>query len=259
MLNFMTNETKECLEASSILINTFYDLEGAAIDALKAKNPNIYNVGPLQLLGRHFISEETRLSGSSLWKTDPECIQWLNKWGPNSVICGSDGCSTIMTDEHLREFAWGLADSKVPFLWVVRPDVTRTGEQYGDAHGNLPQEFLDEIKDRGYITSWSPQNQVLAHPAVGVFLSHCGWNSTIESVSEGKPMICWPFLLNNKPIAGMQTQLALVREAILGEKGKQMRQNGLQWKEKAIKATEVGGASYNDFKRFLKEALHFDA
>ncbi|KAK8479644.1 hypothetical protein V6N11_034247 [Hibiscus sabdariffa] len=87
----------------------------------------------------------------------------------------------------------GLANSKHPFLWIVRPDVVM-GESAA-----LPEEFFEEIKDRGFITSWCLQDLVLSHRSVVAFLTHCGWNSTLESISRGVPMICWPFFAEQQP------------------------------------------------------------
>ncbi|MBA0735082.1 hypothetical protein Gogos_018960 [Gossypium gossypioides] len=96
----------------------------------------------------------------------------------------------------------GLTNFKHPFLWIVRPDI-----MMGDS-AILDEEFLEEIKDRGLITSWCNQYEVLSHPLVGVFLTHCGWNSTLEAILGGFPVICRPFLLINKLIIGM---LALIK------------------------------------------------
>ncbi|PON56515.1 UDP-glucuronosyl/UDP-glucosyltransferase [Parasponia andersonii] len=87
------------------------------------------------------------------------------------------------------EFWHGLMDSKKRFLWVIRPDLV-TGE--GDA-GSVQEEVT---RERGYIVGWAPQEEVLVHPAVGGFLTHSGWNSRLESIVAGVPMICLPSLLD---------------------------------------------------------------
>ncbi|KAF2294119.1 hypothetical protein GH714_007670 [Hevea brasiliensis] len=92
------------------------------------------------------------------------------------------------TIDWIPEFAWGLANSKQNFLWIMRPDLVQ-GES-----AILPKEFLDESKERGMMASWCQQEQILKHPSIGGFLSHMGWNSTIESLSSGVPMVCWPFI-----------------------------------------------------------------
>lgn len=90
-------------------------------------------------------------------------------------------------DRHLKELTWGLANNKHPFLGIIRQDVVM-----GDS-ASLPEEFIEHINDRGLLSSWCPQDQVLAHPSVDVFLTHCGWNSMVEAVSHGMPAVCWPF------------------------------------------------------------------
>jgi len=269
LLNFMNFEVQNCLRSSSVLINTFQDLEEKTLEYLKDNNSNIYTIGPLHLLSRYFPEKEKGFMsiGSNLWKNDSQCLTWLDKWEPNSVIYVNYGSITIMTEHHLKEFAWGLANSKLPFLWITRPDLVMDGSIV------LPQEFIDEIKDRGFITHWCIQEQVLSHPSVGVFVTHCGWNSTLESISAGVPMICWPFFaeqqINCRYICltwriGMEINQdakreeisKLAKEMIKGEKGMKMRQNCLQLKKKAIRAIEVRGSSHNDFYKFVKDVLH---
>eukprot|EP00261_Vitis_vinifera_P032668 XP_019073911.1 PREDICTED: 7-deoxyloganetin glucosyltransferase-like [Vitis vinifera] len=172
-----------------------------------------------------------------------------------------------MTDRHLKEFAWGLANSKYSFLWIIRPDIVM-----GDS-AVLPEEFLKETKDRGLLVSWCPQEQVLSHPSVGVFLTHCGWNSMLEAICGGVPVICWPFFADQQTNCryacttwGIGVEVdhdvkrdeieELVKEMMGGDKGKQMRKKAQEWKMKAEEATDVGGSSYTNFDKFIKEALH---
>ncbi|KAL5076275.1 hypothetical protein RYX36_015259 [Vicia faba] len=273
MFDFLGSEARNCLTSSTIIINTFEELEDEALNTLKAKNPNIYNIGPIHLLGRKFPEYENcfKVRGSSLWKNDSDCIKWLDKWKSCSVIYINYGSITVMTNYHLKEFAWGIANSKLPFLWIMRPDVV-----VGEETSSLPQEFLDEVKDRGYITSWCFQDQVLDHPSIGGFLTHCGWNSTLEAVSSSVPTICWPFFaeqqtncryLCNTWRIGMEINYDVKRDEITelvinmmdGEEGKEMRQKSLEWKKKAIESTDLGGSSYNNFHKLIKEILHHNA
>ncbi|XP_058179561.1 7-deoxyloganetin glucosyltransferase-like isoform X2 [Rhododendron vialii] len=224
--------------------------------------------GPVSLLAWNVIGDKAKLLNSSLWKEDRECLKWLDQRESKSVVYVNYGCLTVMTDQHLKEFAWGLANSKRPFLWIVRPDVVM-----GDS-AILPQGFLEETKDRGMVASWCPQVQVLSHPSIGVFLTHCGWNSTLESICGGVPMMCWPFFAEQQTNCryictewgvGMEFNEDVkrgeieefVNEMMEGNKGKQMRRKALEWKKKADEATAVGGSSYKNFDRFIKEALHY--
>ncbi|XP_021301175.1 7-deoxyloganetin glucosyltransferase-like isoform X2 [Herrania umbratica] len=260
-------KARNCLKAPAIIFNTFDEFEHEVLVAIAAKFPRIYTTGPLPLLARHIPDGPSKSIKSSLWKEDTNCIEWLNRREPSSVVYVNYGSVTVMSAQHLKEFAWGLANSKHPFLWIVRPDVVM-----GDS-AVLPDEFFEDIKDRGLMTSWCSQYQVLSHPSVGVFLTHCGWNSTMEAICRGAPVICWPFFADQQTNCryacttwgiGMEVDHDvkreniefLVKEMMEGDEGKKMKEKALEWKKKAEAATDVGGASYNDFDRFVKEALY---
>ncbi|XVF61597.1 hypothetical protein PTKIN_Ptkin08bG0143000 [Pterospermum kingtungense] len=268
MFDFLRLEFENCLKAPAIILYTFDEFEHKVLEAIAAKFPRIYTARPLSLLARHMpYDSPTKSMNSSLWKEGTNCIQWLNKREPNSVVYVNYGSVTVMSEQHLKEFAWGLANCKHPFLWIVRHDVVM-----GDS-AVLPEEFFEEIKDRGLITSWCSQSQVLSHPSVGVFLTLCGWNSTLEVICAGVPVICWPFFADQQTNCryactnwgiGMGVDHDVKRENIEflvkammeGDKGKKMKEKALGWKKKAEAATGVGGSSYNNFDRFVKEALH---
>ncbi|KAF6149451.1 hypothetical protein GIB67_016989 [Kingdonia uniflora] len=266
MFKFVQDEVENCLKAPAIIFNTFYDLEHEVLDEIEHIFPNVYTVGPLAMLGQHLPESEVKSMGSNLWKEDSSCLQWLNKQAPGSVFYVNFGSITVMTEKQLIEFAWGLANSKHPFLWIIRPDVIM-----GDSI-TLPQEFMEETKERGLISSWCAQDQVLLHPSVGGFLTHCGWNSTLESISGGVPMVCWPFFAEQQTNCryacvnwdiGMEIDNnaereeveVIVREMMEGEKGKNLREKAFEWKDMAQKATKEGGSSHNNFDRVIKEVL----
>ncbi|KAK8710920.1 hypothetical protein V6N13_146229 [Hibiscus sabdariffa] len=266
MFDFLGSEARNCLNASAIVFNTFDELEHEVLEAVVAKFPRIYTVGPLNLLGRHVPESQFNSLTPSLWKEDTDCIEWLDQREPESVVYVNYGSVTVMSDYHLKEFAWGLANCKRPFLWMVRPDVVM-GES-----AVLPEEFFEEIKGRGFIASWCQQDLVLSHPSVAVFLTHCGWNSTLESISRGVPVICWPFFAEQQtncrfacttwgigmevnPDVNRNDVEALVKEMMEGDNGQKMKKKALEWKEKAEAATRVGGSSYNNFDRFIGEVL----
>ncbi|KAK8652811.1 hypothetical protein V6N13_126834 [Hibiscus sabdariffa] len=266
LFDYFGSEARNCLKASAIIFNTFEEFEHQVLKAIAAKFPQIYNIGPLHRLVRHLPEGPSTAMNSSLWKEDTTCIEWLDKREPNSVVYVNYGSITVMSEKHLKEFAWGLANSKHPFLWIVRSDIVM-----GDS-AVLEKEFLEEIKDRGLIISWCNQKKVLSHPSVGVFLTHSGWNSTVEAISGGAPLICWPFFADQQTNCryackewgiGMEVDhdvkreniVRLVKKMMEGEEGKKMKEKALEWKKKAEAATGVGGLSYSDFDRFVKEAL----
>ena len=164
------------------------------------------------------------------------------------------------------EFAWGLANSNHYFLWIIRPDLV-TGES-----AVLPLEFSAETKKRGFIAGWCPQERVLNHPSVGGFLTHSGWNSTIESLSAGLPLMCWPFFGDQQTNCrftctewgvGMEIDNdvkrdeidKLVREFMEGDNGKKWKNKAMEWKILAEKAAAPGGSSSFNLDKLVNVLL----
>ena len=266
MLNFVRVEAERASRASAVILNTFDALEKDVLDALSATLPPVYSIGPLQHLVDQISDDRLKSMGSNLWKEQTDCLQWLDSKEPNSVVYVNFGSITVMTSQQLTEFAWGLANSNKPFLWIIRPDLV-----VGDS-ALLPPEFVTETKDRGMLASWCPQEQVLKHPAIGGFLTHSGWNSTSESICGGVPLICWPFFAEQQTNCryscsewgiGMEIDNnvkrveveKLVRELMDGEKGKEMKKKVMEWRKLAEEATRPGGSSYDNFNKLLRNVL----
>ncbi|XP_058086967.1 7-deoxyloganetin glucosyltransferase-like [Magnolia sinica] len=266
MLNFKIGNAERAPKASAVILNTFDDMERDVLDAIKAMIPNIYTIGPLSILCNQLPESPLKSIGSSLWKEDKGCLGWLDTKEARSVVYVNFGSITVMTAHQLKEFAWGLANSNHHFLWIIRPDLVK-GES-----AMLPQEFLDATKERGLLANWCAQEQVLAHPSMGGFLTHCGWNSTLESVTNGVPMICWPFFAEQQTNCwyactdwgiGMEIDNdvkreeveGLVREMMEGEKGKEMKKNAMKLKECAENAVKQGGSSYTNIDKLVNKVL----
>jgi UDP:flavonoid glycosyltransferase YjiC (YdhE family) len=248
-------------------LNSFNELESDVINALSSIIPSIYPIGPLPLLLNQTPNNHHLESlGSNLWIEDTKCLDWLEPKEPGSVIYVNFGSITVMTPEQLIEFAWGLADSKKPFLWIIRPDLVIGGSVV------LSSEFVNEISDRGLIASWCPQEKVLNHPSIGGFLTHCGWNSTTESICAGVPMLCWPFFADqptncrvicNEWEIGIEIDTnakreevkKVINELMVGEKGKKMKQKVMELKKKGEENTSHGGYSYMNLDKVIKEVL----
>ncbi|CDP20817.1 unnamed protein product [Coffea canephora] len=109
-----------------------------------------------------------------------------NRLGKPVVIYVAFGSLTVFDHTQFQELALGLELTNMPFLWVVRCNLT------AETDCAYPKGFRDRIQGRGRLASWAPQQQVLSHPSVACFLSHCGWNSTMEGMSNGVPFVCWP-------------------------------------------------------------------
>ncbi|VVA30853.1 PREDICTED: 7-deoxyloganetin [Prunus dulcis] len=269
MLKYLVSEYERAQKASAIIFNTFDALELEVLDALSTLLPPIYCIGPLQLQVSQIPSDYNNLKSieSNLWREETECLEWLDSKEPNSVVYVNFGSITVMTSEQLIEFVWGLANSNKAFLWVIRPDLV-LGESAA-----VPPEFLEETKERGLFASWCPQEQVLSHPAVGGFLTHSGWNSSLESLCGGVPMICWPFFAEQQTNCrfcckewGVGIEIEgdvkrnyiedLVRTLMEGEKGKEMRKKAMEWKKLAEEAaTGPNGLSFLALDNIINRVL----
>ncbi|KAM0018515.1 putative 7-deoxyloganetin glucosyltransferase [Helianthus debilis subsp. tardiflorus] len=265
MVEFTNAQIKKAKTASGIIFNTFDDLEHDVLDSLASIFPPCYGVGPLHLLENKIGDKSLASIGSNLWIDEPECIKWLDTKPASSVVYVNFGSITVMTHQQLVEFCWGLANSKHSFLWIMRAGLV-DGES--DA---LPLEFFQETSGRGMLAGWCPQEQVINHPSIGGFLTHSGWNSTVESISSGVPMICWPFFSDQFPNCwlsctkwGVAMEIdsdvkrdeieRLVVELMAGEKGMVMRKNAMNWKNKAIVASSVpDGSAVIDLEKLINQ------
>ncbi|KAF6161077.1 hypothetical protein GIB67_007718 [Kingdonia uniflora] len=148
----------------------------------------VYTIGPL---GALLSSKKNSTSSTSLRPVDWSCLAWLDLQQLKSVLYVSFGSVAVVTAEQLLEFWYGIVNSGKPFLWVMRPD-SIIGER------QIPEELMLATKERGCMVDWSPQEEVLAHPSVGGFLTHSGWNSTLEAITAGVPMLCWPYFADQQ-------------------------------------------------------------
>ncbi|KAA0035233.1 hypothetical protein IC582_026786 [Cucumis melo] len=169
-------------KADFVLCNTIQDLENDTISALQAQT-QFYAIGPLFPPGFTKSSVPT-----SLWP-ESDCTHWLNSKPHTSVLYVSFGSYAHVTKSEITEIAHGLSLSGVHFIWVLRPDIVSSNDT-----DPLPVGFRTEVADRSMIVPWCHQKQVLAHPAIGGFLTHCGWNSILESIWCAVPLLCFPLL-----------------------------------------------------------------
>ncbi|KAL3825890.1 hypothetical protein ACJIZ3_021919 [Penstemon smallii] len=162
--------------ADFVLINTVNELENGTLLALNENQPT-FAIGPI-----NFSTDFTKvIVPKSLW-VESDCTEWLNAKPTGSVLYVSFGSLAQSNKELTEEIAHGLLISEVNFIWVLKTDTDV-----------LPDGFKNDIKDRGMIVSWCNQNAVLSNSGIGGFLTHCGWNSILESIWCGVPMICYPF------------------------------------------------------------------
>ncbi|KAG6535688.1 7-deoxyloganetin glucosyltransferase-like [Zingiber officinale] len=268
LLNHIIDETHASHRATAMIFNSFSELESPLLNACSSMLPPVFDIGPMCLLSQCIPNDSsiTSFGRLNLWKEDLGYVEWLDEKEPGSVLYVNFGSVTNLTSEQLLEFAWGLANSGCAFLWAIRPDLVVGGTTL------LPQEISEMTKGRSFISSWCPQQKVLSHAAVGGFLTHCGWNSTTESICAGVPMICWPFFADQQincryicSVWGIGMEInedvkreevaRLIEELMRGQKGKEMKKKAMEWKEKAFEAAKPGGGSWINLERIIKEII----
>ncbi|CAA7395118.1 unnamed protein product [Spirodela intermedia] len=264
LVKYVIREMERASRASGIILNTFGSLESSVLKTMERILPPMYSIGPLPLLSQQLTKSPLVAVASNLWKEDTSCLEWLQGRKPGSVVYVNFGSTATITNRQLVEFAWGLAASNKDFLWIIRPDLVK-----GDS-AVLPEDFLRETQDRGLLSGWCPQEKVLGHPALGGFLTHSGWNSTLESISSGVPMLCWPFFADQPTNCcfvcgewgiGMEIDgdvrreeiQSLVAELMDGEKGNEMRRRAREWKERALDATKPSGTSSMNLDELVRK------
>ncbi|KNA25404.1 hypothetical protein SOVF_006800 [Spinacia oleracea] len=184
---FFNHLSRKFRETDGILVNTFMELEPGIIQCLQEQDkiPEVYPVGPILAL------HDDNNGGDR----EP-VMRWLDEQPDSSVVFLCFGSMGSFDEDQVREIANGLDRSGQRFLWALRRPISESSyvlpsenETFEDA---LPPGFLDRTAHRGKIIGWAPQVQVLAHRAVGGFVSHCGWNSILEAIWFGVPIATWP-------------------------------------------------------------------
>ena len=184
MHRLIQRASQDMKRADFILCNTVHELESQPISAIQENQP-MYAIGPLFPSG---FSKTKSLVPTSL-KPESNCTQWLKSKPHGSVLYVSFGSFIPCEKNEIDEIAHGLLLRKVNFIWVLRPNAINYEETYV-----LPIGFEDEVKGRGLIVTWTNQIEVISHPAIGGFLTHCGWNSVLESLWYDVPMLCFPLM-----------------------------------------------------------------
>ncbi|KAG2591010.1 UDP-glycosyltransferase 88A1-like [Panicum virgatum] len=215
----------EFCRCDGVIVNTFRLLERRAVEAVVAGRctPPGLPTPPVHCIGPLIKSQEVLGEGGE------ECLAWLDAQPEASVVFLCFGSIGRFSAEQIREVAAGLEASGQRFLWVVRaPPSDDPARKYDkspepDLDALLPEGFLARTKDRGLVVkSWAPQRDVLAHAAVGGFVTHCGWNSVLEAVMAGVPMLAWPLYAEqrmNRVFLEEEMRLAVAVEGYDSESG----------------------------------------
>ncbi|XP_075494113.1 gallate 1-beta-glucosyltransferase 84A24-like [Primulina tabacum] len=257
-----------------ILMDTFEELEHEIVEHMSKNCRPIKTIGPL------FKDLDTPPTSSNAtvrvdFLTADNCAEFLDSKPVGTVVYISFGSVVYLTQEQVDEIAYGLLSSGVSFLWVLKPP----GPESGRPPHVLPEGFMEKAGDQGKIVQWSPQEEVLAHRSIACFVTHCGWNSTMEALASGVPVVAFPqwgdqvtdakFLVDvfkvgirlcrgeaEGNIVNREEVERCLREATGGgPKAAEMKENALKWKKAAAEAVAEGGTSYRNMQDFVDEIV----
>ncbi|KAK7303222.1 hypothetical protein RJT34_14124 [Clitoria ternatea] len=261
--HFFANFSPTIPQSYGILVNSFYELEPTFVDHVNTHySPKSWCVGP-------FCFAETTSSRKVDDSVKPNWMMWLDKRGreKRGVVYVAFGSQAEISREQVEEIAIGLEESRVCFLWVIRK------EEWGLAEG-----FEERVKERGVVVrEWVDQREILRHESVEGFVSHCGWNSVLESVCCGVPIVAWPMMaeqfLNARMVeeelgVGLRVERGdgfvkreevrkKVRELMEGEKGTRVREKVRELADEARKAVEEGGSSWCTLNALLHHTRQY--
>ncbi|XP_023538707.1 UDP-glycosyltransferase 74E2-like [Cucurbita pepo subsp. pepo] len=265
-LRMMTEQF--CNQPDWMFINTFHALEPQVLQWMQTHTP-LKTVGPTVpsiLLDKGLMDDNNY--GMSLIKStkeDSKIIEWLDSKDSESVIYVSFGSVSMLGEEQMKEIAWGLKASNKNFLWVIKEMET----------GEIPNKFVEEMKEmKGKVVKWCSQVQVLGHKSVGCFVTHCGWNSVLEGLSGGVPMVAMPQWTdqitnakfvedvwkvgvrvspNQNGLVGREEIELCIRKVMEGEKRVEMRQNASKWMKLAKEAMTEDGSSNKNIDEFVAQ------
>ncbi|KAF8364707.1 hypothetical protein HHK36_033317 [Tetracentron sinense] len=261
-------------ETKGIVVNTFSELEPHALNSFSdGQNPAIYSVGPVLDLQGQTHSQSDRAGHDKIMK-------WLDKQPPSSVIFLCFGSWGAFGSAQVTEIADGIERSGYRFLWSLRQPSSagfNPPSDYTNLDGVLPEGFLERTDGKGLVCGWTPQVAVLAHHAIGGFVSHCGWNSVLESLWFGVPIAVWPLYAEQKLNAfELVKELGLAVEIREGGGGDDMvvvaeevergvrsvmdgdnevRKRVQEMGENSRKSVMEGGSSFASFGRLIKDLM----
>ncbi|KAK7284980.1 hypothetical protein RJT34_19735 [Clitoria ternatea] len=268
-----------------IIMNSFEELEPAyAREYKKVKNGKVWCVGPVSLINKDHLEKAQRGKHKASIDESQHLKCWLDSQKPRSVIYACLGSICSLTPPQLAELGLALEASKRPFIWVIR----------GGSHSQTLEKWIKEdgfeerTKGLGLlIRGWAPQLVILSHPAVGGFITHCGWNSTLEAICAGVPMVTWPLFADQflnesqvvhvlkvgvkvgteKPVKwgeeekiGVQVRKENVERAIeriMGDtsESEERRKTIEKLADIAKKTVEKGGSSYSNVTLFIEDIM----
>lgn len=269
----------EEIRCTGVVMNSFHDLEPACIESFRRiTGKRVWTVGPMCLCNQESSAMAARGNKASV--DEARCLRWLDSMKAGSVIFVSFGSLACTEPRQLVELGLGLEASGKPFVWVIK-----AGDRLPEVEEWLAEGFEERVEDRGMIIrGWAPQLVILWHQAIGGFVTHCGWNSTLEGICAGVPMVTWPHFgeqfVNERLVVDVlktgvevgvegvtqwateQKEVKVGRNAVQAALSKlmddgivaeEMRMRAKEFGIKAREALAVGGSSHTNISLLIQE------
>ncbi|PON53930.1 UDP-glucuronosyl/UDP-glucosyltransferase [Parasponia andersonii] len=264
--NFIASQVRLSHFKAGELHNTCRAIEGSFIDQILSER-KMWAVGPLHLMTiyKELIKDQ-----------DKWLLEWLDQQEPNSVLYISFGTIFTFSDEDIKEIALGLDQSGVKFIWVLRDaDKVNSLSNEEARRPHLPDGFEKRMRGMGLVVrEWVPQVKILAHTSIGGFMSHCGWNSCMESISMGVPIAACPMQSDQPMNALLITEVLkvgvsvrewrqrdelvtssmiseAVRKLMASDEGEGMRKTAAEMGEKVKRSVAEGGGCRLEWDSFI--------
>nr|XP_016493742.1 PREDICTED: zeatin O-xylosyltransferase-like [Nicotiana tabacum] len=272
-MDFMAAQRKYSNSDTGNIYNTSRVIEGKFMNLLEKepikRNKMHWGIGPFNP-----VMTSSSSNNSSIGQRH-KCLTWLDKQSPKSVIFISFGTTTSLTDEQIKELCIGLERSETKLIWALR-DADKGDIFSGEVRKmELPNGYEERIKNKGIIVrDWAPQLEILGHFSIGGFMSHCGWNSRMESLSMGVPIIAWPMhsdqprnsiliskflkvgiLVNNwerrNEVVTSNTVERAVKTLVLSNEGNEIRKRAADLGVAIRKSVVEGGVTSKELESFI--------
>ncbi|CAN8316726.1 unnamed protein product [Cochlearia groenlandica] len=280
---FMDNMKEADKTSYGVIVNTFQELEPAYVkDYKEVRSGKAWSIGPVSLCNK--VGQDKAERGNKSVIDQDACLKWLDSKEEGSVLYVCLGSICNLPLDQLKELGLGLEESQRPFIWVIR-----SWEKYNELAEWISQRgFEERTKERGLLVKgWSPQMLILSHCSVGGFLTHCGWNSTLEGITFGLPLLTWPLFVDqfsneklvvqvlkigvrvgvDEPMTwGEEEKIGVlvdkegmkkVVEDLMGDsdEAKERRRRAKELGVLAHKAVEEGGSSHSNITFFLQDIM----
>ncbi|KAK2983728.1 hypothetical protein RJ640_024081 [Escallonia rubra] len=282
--NILDKMKEAAHSAQGVVVNSFEELEPSYVEMYKNVMKNVWCIGPVSQCNKEIVDKFDRGNKTSI--DEDSCLKWLDSMKPKSVIYACFGSLSRIPPTQSIEIGLGLEASNRPFIWIIRDrDYTMEVKKWFE-----DETFEERVKGRGLIIrGWAPQVLILSHSSIGGFLTHCGWNSTLEAICAGVPMITWPMFAeqfyNEKFVVhvlrigvrigvegvlqsgekakdevlvkGEQVKEAIDQLMDEGEEGEGRRKRARDVGDMAKGATEEGGSSYSNTKLLIQDVMNW--